>query len=485
MNAAPTRRATSLAVLLVMLLAARPSPVAADDVSDAFRAFRQAQNEKNWKARIEAFDALAFYDGPKVAATMLDAMVADDHPALKLAGVERIGRLVSDDAKAELVEALSTGAAERRFLAILALGRQPGTHGGAELIEIAKGKDPHMAAQALIALGRKHVEDAVPTLLAALRESPDRQLRRAAAEALRLMAGPEPVAPVGPDGRVLPQTKPPPWVPEWYPLDLVVPALIDTLADPKGGVARGDAWTALIRLLKHDMGLDPAAWRELAAGKDPATIEKKPQPVRSLFGIPLFGERMVVILDNSAQIDDPHGYSRERLTELCTVPGARPIPWFQIATKRDFARAWTKRWISDLPKTAKFDVILVNTSILSAFGKLNGASAGTKKTAVETIDESKPVTGQDVLGALLQALHLGGEKDRTAWTKGPEEVLYVSSSKPWLATVNDEDHIGAAIALRSAWLQIPVHTVGVGNHPFPMLRAMSGGAGGRYVDLSR
>ncbi|MGE0193332.1 MAG: HEAT repeat domain-containing protein [Planctomycetota bacterium] len=472
-------------LVLLALLLVSPSAALAEDVGDGIRAFKEAQKSGDWRVRVEAYDALSFYDGPQIVEVMLDAMEADPHPAAKLGAAERLGRLVSDEAKADLYAAIQKGSDERRYLALLAVRSQPGPDGKDVLIELARGKEAPIAAQAAIALGQKHVPEAIPVLVELIEKAEDDQVKRAAAEALRRMAGPPPQPKIGHDGKPLPEPNPPPWVPTWYTLDTVVPALVRVLGNPKGGIERAEAWRTLVRLLKHDMGLDPAAWTALAAGKTPEEIKKKPLPYRSIFGIPLFGERMVVILDTSAQTDDPHPYDRDRLTALCEVPGARPIPWFQLQTKRDFARAWTRRWVQDLPKGAKFDVFLVNTSLNDVFGKLNSVNAGTKKAALEAIDETKAVTGQDVLGALMAAIHLGGEKDKQVWTKGPSEILYVSSSKPWLAEVTDEDHIGAAVALRAGWLQVPVHTVGVGNHPFAMMQVMSAAAGGTYLDLSK
>lgn len=479
----PPLRCLSLLVLALALLPARPA--GADDVDDGLKLFREAQRQEDWKARLEAYDALAFYDGPRIVNAMLDALEADPHPAVRLAGAERLGRLVSGDAKDELFAAVRKGSDVRRYLALIGVREQPGNDGKDLLLELAQGKDPLLVAQAVIAIGQKRFADAVPLLLDLLRAAPDWQVRRAAAEALRRLAGPPPETKIDRDGNPIEELNPPPWVPEWYPLDTVVPALIAALERKDGGVERGEAWRTLIRLLKHDMDFDPGAWRELAAGKAPEAIARKPLPYRTLFGVPLFGERMVVIVDNSNQTDDPHPYDRDRLTTLCEVPGARPIPWFQLATKRDFSHAWVRRWIQDLPKGARFDLFMVTTKVDEAHGKLAPVNTGSRKKALELLDEAKPVTGQDVLTAFQMAIDIGGDKDKQVWTKGPEEILYVASTVPWLATVTDQEHIGGAVALRAGWLQIPIHTVGVGNHPYEMMKRMSAAAGGRYVDLAK
>ena len=189
------------------------------------------------------------------------------------------------------------------------------------------------------------------------------------------MAGPAPEQKFDKAGNPIEEKDAPPWVPTWYPLKTVGPALV--LALEKGiSAERGDVIRTLTRLYKHNLGYNPKGWQALVDGAAIETIERKELPVRRLFGVPLFGSRMIVIVDNSNQTDDPHGYSRERLNELCAVPGARPVPWFQIKTKRDFARAWVRRWISDLPKGTRFDLYLVAKQIDAANDKMASVSTG-------------------------------------------------------------------------------------------------------------
>lgn len=477
----PIRRLAPLALVLLLAVGG----ASADETADAIAEFKKAQKLPEVPARIEAYDALTFYDGPGIVGPMLDAMGEDPHPGVVVGGTERLARLVSGDAKEELVSEATKGKPERRFLALLALRRQQGRDGHEVLLSIAAGNDPMLACQAMLALGAKQIHESVPMLLERAASAPDWQLRRASIEALRVLAGPAPQPRYDKEGVLIPEEEPPPWLPAWYPLDKVAPVLIAALARPDGGVERREARHALVRLYKSDMGFDAKAWAALAAGAAPETLEPKDPPLRRFVGIPLFGSRCAVVVDHSAQTDDPLLFDRERLTALCEVPGARPIPWFQIKTKRDFYHAWVRRWISDLDKDLRFEVILTKNALVPAFGRWSSVHAGTKKRALELLEKTMPETGQDVLGAIEMAINLGGDKDAVAWKKGPEEIVYIGSTVPWLAPVTDQEHIGAALYLRSTRLQIPIHTIGVGPHPLAMLTRIAEGAHAEYVDLQK
>jgi hypothetical protein len=61
----------------------------------------------------------------------------------------------------------------------------------------------------------------------------------------------------------------------------------------------------------------------------------------------------------------------------------------------------------------------------------------------------------------------------------------MSCSIPWLAEVTDQDIVGATVALRAQRRMVPVHTIGVGPHPFVLMKIISPRSGGTYLDLSR
>ena len=48
----------------------------------------------------------------------------------------------------------------------------------------------------------------------------------------------------------------------------------------------------------------------------------------------------------------------------------------------------------------------------------------------------------------------------------------------------DQSEVGAAIGLKARLRMVPIHMVGVGPHPFEMMR-ISDQSGGRYLDLSQ
>ena len=456
----------------------------ADERKDAIRAFHKTmKSEKDWKARVDALNTLAFYDGPGLVDVILDGAIADEHPSVHRAAALMLSRLITPEAKDELVAELKKAKGRRMLVVMLALRQQMGKDGLDVVRKIADGKDLRAACQALIVMGQKQSVDDVSRLLEALASS-HWQVRRAAAQALRLLAGEPPTKKKNPEGKMVLEEGDPPWVPEWYPQDKVLPALVDGLEKPLGA-ERHDIVRTLHRITEQNYAYDVAAWRKLIGGEKPEAIESKPRlhPTH-LFGVPIYGKRIVVVVDNAQQTDDPHGYSREFLQSLCVVPGARPIPWYQLKTKRQFIHACVRRFVQDKKDGTQFDVYFLTQSVTKANGKLVKANAASKKKAFTLIEKAKTSTGQDTMQGLLDAFMAGGKKDKHIWTKGPDEILYVASTVPWASPVIDQDHIGAEIGFLASWHQIPVHTVGVGPHAFAMFQAISEAAGGVYRSLN-
>ena len=61
-------------------------------------------------------------------------------------------------------------------------------------------------------------------------------------------------------------------------------------------------------------------------------------------------------------------------------------------------------------------------------------------------------------------------------TSGPVELT---------TELTDMEEIGARIALKARLRMVPIHTVGVGSHPFDMMIPISEESDGTYFDLSK
>ncbi len=452
-------------------------PAAADDWSDARKAFRSATKAEDWKERSEAYDAMAYYDTPDAVEEILRAMVKEENPAVVINGIKTLAGFTSDEARKKLLDELTGGKGTRRNYVLFALVDQEGTDNATTLIDIVEGKDIMLACQAALALGKKQVFGAMPLFIDMLKHK-EWQVRAAAARSLELLAGPVPKKPANPKDKM------PPWVPEKYDYKQALWPLVDAL-EASDGSDRRQMISALERLTKQNFGYDLAAWAAYVDGKDPATIKRDPVHPPYFFGVPVFGKRVVILMSTNVRMDNAHPYERERLQALCAVPGGRPVPWYKLRTVQQLMSAFVTRTINDLPKGTKFDFVTVGTHVKPTFGRLKSANSGTKKTAITVIEKLAIEAGNDTYEGYMQVLDISGNKDGVAWDKGPDEIFYVTTAIPWLAEFTDPDVIAAAVGMKARLRMVPIHNVGVGEHPGPMMKAISGHSGGVYVDWER
>lgn len=471
------KRALPLLVLLLALGGA--GPAAADDWSDAKNAFKKALRSDDWKTRSTAFGELAYYDGEKAVEEILKALAREKNEAVVLAGVKALAAFVTDEAKAELEKELKTAKGDERLYILLVLEQQPGNHGSSLLMEfLASDRDLPLKCQAALVLARRQVKAALPYLYDMCFHK-DWHVRSAGARALELMAGKPPQKPTDP------KQKPKPWVPDWYPTERVVGVLIDAFEQAEGAERRA-ILSALERVTKHQLGWDIPAWRALQKGTPIEEIERKPKHPPYFFGIPVWGQRVAIVTTINHRISEPHNYTdRRRLQELCEVPGGRSVAWPMIKTNRHFMMKHTIRTVLDMDGDTKFNIYLAGQKVDTLFPKLVAANRSTQATVTEELEEIKSDPGNDAYTALMEALDLGGSRDSAAWSKGPDEVLYVSCAIPWLAEVTDQQVVGASVGLKARRRMVPIVAVGVGEHPYELMELLATLSGGRYLSLER
>jgi hypothetical protein len=471
MPAAPRR--TLVAVLLALLLAAPPAR--AEDTRAALRTFAESLKAEGWKDRRDAYAVLAGYDGPGVAQAMLDAMAEEANPAVVLEGVRTLGQLRSSDSKATLVETLRRGRGQRRLHALLALEAQKGSESEAALLEALGDKESVVVAQAALALGARRVEAALPRLLAHLAHG-EWQVRVAAARAILALASPP--APAATPGQEPP---PPPPVPDALKAPEVSAALLAALEKGRGR-ERTDLVLALERIQGVALGDDPEAWAQHLAGTpvDPATRAGRPQGAHA-FGIPIRGQRVVFVLDNSIRAGDPHNFGLgERMEEVCRVPGGPPILSSRLQTSGLFARAHLLRCMKDLDPQTRVNLLVFNAQVRPLFEKPVSASAGNRKAMADALDGLEVDDGVATFDALSAALDLWGAKESVAWDKGPDEIVFVTFNAPTAGEITEPDVVAAAIALKARLRLVTIHTVGVTEHAYDMCAQIARETGGVY-----
>jgi len=213
---------------------------------------------------------------------------------------------------------------------------------------------------------------------------------------------------------------------------------------------------------------------------DAATLAERQRPAY-IFGIPIYGQRVVFVLDDSLRNTEPHRFgSGERLRQLCEVPGAEPISHRRLLTVGDFARAHFRRCIQDLPKDTRFELIVFHATVHPTFGKFVKADAAHRETADALLRRLVPAGGIATYEALGAALDLGGRDERKAWKKGPDEIVFMTCNMPTTGEIKDAAAVGAAIALKARLRMVPIHTIGIESHPYSMLETIARETGGVY-----
>lgn len=474
-------RRSPLACLLVLLLVAGAPPAllphASADTKAAIKEFKKALKAERWQDRRDAYLTVADYDSAEVADAVLDALTKETNPGVHLAGVRVLAGLESPGAQAQLATEAKKARGSRKQYVLLALSAQKGDATVPILLEVVQGKDGPAAAQAAIALGRKEVEAAVPHLTALLGHK-DWQVRRAGAMALANIAQPPPPKPK--DG------KPPPkdfrWpVPDFMQAPEITQKLIAALAASEG-VERGAIIQALAEIHDVDHGLNVAAWKAVAAGKPvDRRIERKRVHPPAAFGIPLFGQRIVFIYDNSLRSGDPHRFGTgDRLQEVAQVPGGPPLVTSRLLTVGQFARAHIERAVDMMKKGQQFEVITFNATVRPLFSKFTSPGGASQKALEEMFAGLEPDDGINAYGALTQALDMGGAADSKAWKRGPDEIVFVTCNQPTAGELVDADVVAAAIGLKGRLRMVRIHTIGIESHAYGMLASIARQTGGVY-----
>ncbi len=467
-------------VLLVACLVGHAPVARADDWDDARKAFRQAQRAGTPPQRADAWSALATFDSAASVAEMLSALAKEEHPVVLRTALRTIAGVRSDEARAAFDAGFAKASGEQRLLMLATMvDQRPSPESDALLIRELAGKDPPSVALAAHALGRRRALTARDALLDALRHA-DGRVRSSVAWALQGLATPPPPAP-GPGD---PDPAQPP-APEAMREPAVRAALVRALFAEGAGAERGPLLAALRRITGQDYGLDAKAWASLLAGTEASAIRARPPGVPHVFGIPIHGRRIAIVIDKSMRFDDVHPFDEERLRSLCEVPGGRAIAHFKLLRVRHLVFAHVARLVEDLPSGSEVEVILFNQSVDPVFGRLTKVNAAARKTLSEAFDGMQVNDGIASYDALDAALGLGGASSPVRWKKGVEEVVFVTVNMPTKGAIVEPTEVAAAVTLKARLAAVRIHTVGILTHPYDLCRGLAAETGGLYRDLTK
>ncbi len=468
-----------LLVLVLLLLGGRTA--AADDWTDTRNQFRAYLRSERWQDRASAYQTLLDHDGTKAFQEALASALKEKNPRVVLEAMKVLGEFRSEPARAQFLKDLARPDSKKGELLLMALAGVKGTFGVDRLIQVLNGKEALPAALAANALGAKASEAGLGPLLGSLGHK-EWQVAAAAVRGIKAMSWSEMTVPDKKKGE-----EPKPKMPDWFDEKKVIWPLMDAL-EKATGVLRGDLVDALQTITRKDYGDNHEAWVAHARDQDiteEILFKRKHPPY--FFGVPIYGRRVVIVFDASVLTENVHPFTkRERLQELCRVPGGRDVPWFKLQSIKQFSSAWVKRFIQDAPtKRRFFEVIFSGKKPAPVFGKLQKLSPSTKAQAIEEIDKLSAQNDNDILAVMSLALDLSGAKDSAAWKKGPDEICCVYSSVPWRAAETDPEVVGAAIGLKARRRQVKIHAVGVHEYAYNMMKLFAEQSGGRYVALTQ
>lgn len=456
----PFRHARRLAVLatLAALTVALPLQEACADWKDTQKSFREAQKSADPKARRAGYSLLLDHDGVAAVDEALTALWKEENGSVQVGAVVALAQFRTPEACKAIAQAAASAKGLRKGLLQLALIDQKGSVGTDVVKQILATGEPQALLLAAAAAAKRELVDAVPRLVELLSHK-DWQVRMGAARALTPLA------------RVVPKE--------------AQPKIVEALAAATGR-EKADLIELAKKVFKADAGDDVEGWRAIAEGKPAPAATPSGGHAAWIVGIPVYGRRVVLIVDHSLSTDDPQPFGdRERLQALCKVPGARDVPWFHIQTVGQFIGAHAKRLVADLPEGTQIALVTVGGPKLGlAQARLTPATPGSRAAITKEIEELKPANGLDAFGALTAALDAGG-KDAAAWVSGPDEIVYIGCGQPWLAPEKDPLVVGESIGLKARLRGVTIHAIGVGNHPEPMMRRMAELSGGRYLSLTK
>jgi hypothetical protein len=456
---APRRRAALAGAWLACAAGFASARPASADLEAAKKVFADGSKSGEWKTRRSAYLALTDHDSPVSVRMVLGGLATEPNLAVAAAAVDGLSNFRGDESRGALLDAAKKAKGAERLYAIVALEKQRAPEVDAFLLEALAAGPPLVAAQAALSLGSPGRAGAAPALGKALAHDVP-QVRIAAARALATLGDAAAVKP-----------------------------LADRLKLEKGRV-REEVVRALETLTKKKLGDAPLKWAAAAAGDDPDQVEEKPALPPTFFGIPVTGERVAFVLDRSLLMADPHPFNgaehRARLESLCTPPDGERIPFRLIKSKMQLAVAHVLHAVEGFPPGTKYEVITFAADVHGVFGKKwANASAATRKTLDVALQGLEVDDGIAIWDALAAAFDLGGPGDERGWKAGPDVVLLVTNNIPTKGEVTDPDAVAAGTALRARLRLVPVHVVGIGNHPFTLADALARRSGGTYVNLSK
>ncbi len=209
--------------------------------------------------------------------------------------------------------------------------------------------------------------------------------------------------------------------------------------------------------------------------------EKDPRATASFYGITTNSRRVVFIIDISRSMETPAG-------AIPAITGGAPNPYDAPRGKSRLAVAkWQlHRAIHELPKEARFNLIVYSESYRVWRPDMSTAKPGEKKKAHAFIDGLKQNGTTNICDSLDRALAMAGVPPplpgKDAGELEVDTIFLLSDGDPNRGRITDFTELLEDVAARTSAARIVIHTVGIGETAgSTFLEELALVTGGRYV----
>lgn len=280
-----------------------------------------------------------------------------------------------------------------------------------------------------------------------------------------------------------------------------MPALFKMFVADKSQRVRYDAWLALKKVSLQKHAFAPDAWQKWWEEQSAEVTEGEPNPwgmsfprvakdalkTAYFFGIPVAGDRIVFVLHCSLDMNDPweidYATERKKKKEV-RIPG-----FFSVKTRWDLQRNYALECIKNLPNRTEvaFSFYRHEIDVYPTTGKFLKLTKKARKQIAAMFDEVK----RSGATAMYEGLKAGwgflkeGHAD-TNFKKGVDTLIFCTSGQPSKGELaNRADRLRHEVWRVSNGRHVRVHTVGLHNHAFELLKAIAKDSDGLYVHVQQ
>ncbi|MFQ5845386.1 MAG: HEAT repeat domain-containing protein, partial [Planctomycetota bacterium] len=261
---------------------------------------------------------------------------------------------------------------------------------------------------------------------------------------------------------------------------------------------RFEAWQTLEHLTREDHGPDPGAWKAWFDEQVAAVGEEAPNPWGThfptvkgtvakparFFRIPVMADRLCFVLDTSGDMDN--AWKIDPKLERKKPREERTPSMFTVKTRWQLVRAHVKRCLEQLPPETEIAFVFYYNRIFvyPDTGRYLKNSERNRRRVLEHLEKH---VKRDGTTAMYEGLRRGWGflKDGDAkanFRKGCDTILFVTDGRPTSGALKDRaDRLRDEVWRAATPRRLRIHTVGLYNHAFELLKQIAKDTGGLYV----